>query len=151
MLDGIRESMAKKPWIGWTLALVLLAVAVVLWVTRGGGGSPYSPERMQETLTVRFTDTDEVVKISRGQLDRELRRRGDRVDPSQGIVNPKTGKPTGFLVDEDEWSAMIERINKQKEEIRASAGKQVKPAARPEPTPAVLTDPNAPAPTSPPK
>ncbi|HYF15034.1 MAG TPA: hypothetical protein VD971_08200 [Phycisphaerales bacterium] len=135
MLDGIRDSMARKPWIGWTVAGVLLVLAVALWVTRRSGESPYSPERMQEELTVRFTDTDEVVKIPRGDLDRELRRRGDRVDPSQGIINPKTGKATGFLVDEDEWTSMVDRINKQKAAIRASTGNAGSPVAPASATP----------------
>ena len=33
-----------------------------------------------------------------------------------------TGKPTGFLVDEDEWSSMIERINREKSQIRHESG-----------------------------
>jgi hypothetical protein len=29
----------------------------------------------------------------------------------EGIINPKTGKPTGFPFDKDEWSEWIARIN----------------------------------------
>jgi hypothetical protein len=69
-------------------------------------------------VTIRFTDTEDEMTIPRGRLDKELRRQGDHLDPSQGYINPKTNKPTGFLFDKAEWEAMIARINKDKEEAK---------------------------------
>src|SRR5207253_662796 len=97
MLTRFREFMNKSPWMGWALAALLLCVSVVFFIrARGPGSDPYSPERMRQMVTIRFTDTDEEVTMPRGTVDKDLRRQGDHLDPSKGIVNPKTGKPTGF-------------------------------------------------------
>jgi hypothetical protein len=135
MLGSIRAALNARPWIGYVLAGVLFAACVYFILRAGRGTDPYTPERMTEKVAIRFTDTDEVVEMTRGQLDKELRRRGDRLDPSQGIVNPKTGKPTGFLFSKSEWEEMIERINREKEEIRRSTGKQLPPVPREVPVP----------------
>jgi hypothetical protein len=120
MLDKIREYMARNPWAGWLVALLVFGVAIGTYFFRTQGDSPYSPESMQEMLTVRFTDTDEVIQIPRGRLDKQLRGMGAVLDPTQGIINPKTGKPTGFLVDQSEWDAMISRINSERERNRVT-------------------------------
>lgn len=129
----MRDVLNKYPWLGWVIALLLLGLSIWLYVARTRGAGDYDPDRMKDMLTIRYTDTDEVEKIPRGRLDQMLRRSGDSLDPTKGIINPKTGKPTGFLVDEDEWTTMIERINREKDAVReASGGKNVKVAPRKE-------------------
>jgi hypothetical protein len=119
MLAAIREFLNKKPWVGWALAVVLLGVSVFFYFrSRRAGEDPYSPARMTEMVTIRFTDTEDEMTIPRGRLDKELRRQGDQLDPSKGIINPKTGKPTGFLFDKKEWDEWIARINKEKAEAK---------------------------------
>lgn len=123
MLAGVREFLNKKPWIGWALALVFLAIgAYFFYRSRSAGPDPYNPARMTEMVTIRFTDTEDEITMPRGRLDKELRRQGDHLDPSQGYINPKTGKPTGFLFNKTEWDEMIARINKEKEEAKAHPG-----------------------------
>jgi hypothetical protein len=137
----VRDLLNKYPWLGWVIAGLLLGLSVWLYFARSRGSGDYDPESMKEMLTVRYTDTDEVEKIPRGRLDQMLRRSGDSLDPTKGIINPKTGKPTGFLVDEDEWTTMIERINREKDALRqAAGGRNVKIAPRNEtpPTPEQL-------------
>ncbi len=108
---------------GWALAAVLLGVSVFFVIrSQRAGTDPYNPERMKQMLTVHFSDTDEEMTIPRGRLDKELRAQGSQLDPSKGIINPKTGKPTGFLVDKEEWDGMIARINKEKEEAKLHPG-----------------------------
>lgn len=135
MLGKLREFVNKSPWLGWVLFVAVLGLAVVLWFIRSKGTDPYTPERMVEEVTVRFTDTNDEVKMTRGQLDKELRRRGDKLDAAQGIINPKTGQPTGFIFSKAEWEEMITRINQEKEEARTASGKLIKPAPRDEPKP----------------
>lgn len=132
MMDEIRSGLAKRPWIGWVVALVVLALSAVTIFLQNRSDSPYSPESMTEMLTIRYTDTDEVERIPRGRLDKLLRGRTS-FDPAEGIVNPKTGKPTGFLVDEEEWTAMLARIKAEKERFKAggSALQPSQPAAAP--------------------
>lgn len=135
MLASIREFINKKPWIGWIVAGLLLVGSVLYFLRTQRGTDPYSPDRMTEMVTIRFTDTNEEIEMTRGQMDKELRRRGDKIDPAQGIINPKTGQPTGFLFNKSEWEQMIARINREKEQIRSSSGKTVPPAPRKEPAP----------------
>ena len=119
MGGGIREFINKSPWMGWAFAALLLGATVFFFLrSRSGGSDPYSPARMTEMVTIRFTDTDDEITMPRGTMDKELRRQGDKLDPTKGITNPKTGKPTGFLFDKEEWDAMIARINKEKEEAK---------------------------------
>ncbi len=119
MIDKVREWLAKNPSTGWVLALLIAVASVGLYYFRSGGESDvYSPESMREELTVRFTDTGETIKIPRGRLDRMLRDR-KTLDPAEGITNPATGKPTGFLVDEDEWSGMLNRIKTERDAFRS--------------------------------
>lgn len=129
MLQKIREYIAQNSWIGWVVALAIFALAIWLYFARSGGTSPYNPEHMRQSVTVRFTDTNEETTMTFGQLDKELRRRGDVLDPKVGITNPKTGQPTGFPV-ADMWNEMVTRINKEKEEIRATSGPNVRAAPR---------------------
>ncbi len=117
----MRDLLSKYPWLGWAIAGLLFALTLWL-IFRPRNAGEYDPDRMKDMLTIRYTDTDEVEKIPRGRLDQMLRRSGDNLDPTKGIINPKTGKPTGFLVDEDEWSSMIERINREKSQIRHESG-----------------------------
>ncbi len=131
MIARLRELLNKSPWLGWAVAVALGGVAVFLYTHRSSSESPYSPDRMREMVTIRFTDTDDEISMSRGQMDKELRRRGEKLDPTQGIINPKTGKPTGFLFNKSEWEEMIARINAEKEEVRKAQGsKYVAPAPR---------------------
>jgi hypothetical protein len=130
MIDRVRQ-MLNKPWVGWAMFALLLGAAVFYFLRGGRGTDPYTPERMQETVTIRFTDTNDEIEMTRGQLDKELRRRGDTLDPTQGIINPKTGAPTGFLFNKSEWETMVARINAEKAEIRSTTGKSIAPAPRP--------------------
>lgn len=141
----MRELLNSKPWIGWAVAGALLVLAIVLYITRsGGGGDPESPERMQEVVVIKFTDTGDELEMPRGRMEKQLRERGGTLDTDAGITNPKTGKPTGFPFKRNEWEETIKRINKDKEVYnKPGQNPAVKPAA---PAPAVPV----PAPAGPP-
>jgi hypothetical protein len=127
MLDRVRQLMNSKPWIGWAVAGVLLAGSAFM-IIRGqtSGRDAYHPDRLQETVTVRFTDTGDEMTTTRGRLLRELTKDAGQLDPSKGLINPKTGQPTGFLFDKEEWDAMVTRINAEKESFRK--GSAIQPA-----------------------
>ncbi len=129
-MQNIRDFVNKSPWVGWIVAGLILVVAAFLFFRRPSGESPYSPERMREKVSIKFTDTGDIIEMTRGDLDRMLRRRGESVDASQGINNPKTNLPTGFLYDKDEWDAMVARINTEKKDIQNQTGLNVAPAPR---------------------
>ena len=144
---NIREQIDKKPWLGWLVAGVLLVIAVFIYVRRSSNADPYSPERMTDMVTIKFTDTGDEIEMPRGRLDKELRGRPD-FDPSKGVINPKTGAATGFPFDKKEWETWLGRIKQEKDEAKAAApansperGKVVRPSA-----PAVLPPTTEPAP-----
>jgi hypothetical protein len=130
MIGRIREFINKSSWLGWALAVVLLGLSVFMFFRGQHSSDPYSPERMTETVIIKFTDTGDEVEMTRGQLDKEMRRRGDKLDPTKGVINPKTGLATGFPFDKNDWEEMIARINAEKEEVRTSTGKSIAPAPR---------------------
>ncbi|MFZ4574489.1 MAG: hypothetical protein ACOYN0_08835 [Phycisphaerales bacterium] len=143
-MNMVRELLAKNPWIGWIFAVMFLGLAVFIYFKRSGSDDPYSPDRMVELVTIKFVDTGDEIQIPRGRLDKELRGRGGSLNPEEGIINPKTGKPTGFPFDKDEWSEWIARINKDKTDAgAASQNKVVRPTS---PAP-----PDAAKPVTPPK
>ena len=127
---NIREQMEKKPWLGWSVAGVLLLVAVFIYVSRSSNSDPYSPERMTEMVTIKFTDTGDEIEIPRGRLDKELRGRGGALDPSQGVINPKTGAATGFPFNKKEWEDWIKRVNEDKATAAAANTEGKAPAER---------------------
>lgn len=141
-MNWIREQLSRNPWLGWIVAAIALSISVYLLVRGGVGGSPYSPERMQEMVTVKFTDTGDEIQMLRGELDRELRSREEGLDPSKGLRNPKTGQLTGFPYDKEDWEGMFRRISKQRDAVRAagkaksgpSSNSGVAPFAPPAPT-----------------
>lgn len=146
-MDRLREFLQRSPWAGWLFAGLILAASMVVYLSRTTSDDPYNADRMREMVTIKFTDTGDVIEMPRGRLDKELRGRGDTLDPTKGIINPKTGEPTGFLYNKREWETMIERINAEKKEIREETrGKAVPPAPRPQPAPGSIPGEAAPSP-----
>ncbi|MGD9689967.1 MAG: hypothetical protein AB7K52_09980 [Phycisphaerales bacterium] len=109
-----RQIVQDKPWIGWAVAGGIGVVALLLAFRDGGGGDAYSTARMTEMVTIKFLDTGETVQMPRGRLVRELMLLKGPIDPEKGIINPKTGQPTGFIFDKDEWTETVSRINEDK-------------------------------------
>lgn len=121
MINKTREFIAKNPWAGWVVAAAIAGLAVGLYFYRSKSGNDiYSPDSMTEMLTIRYTDTDDIEKIPRGRLDKMIRER-KTLDPSEGLINPKTGKPTGILVNEKDWNEMFERIKREKSQAKEEA------------------------------
>ena len=153
----MRELLKKYPWAGWVLAAALLGVTVWLWIGRSANESPYSPERMQQSVTIKYTDTGETATMPRGRFEKMLREMGGKLDPNVGLLNPKTGKPTGFLFNQAEWDETIKRVNAAIDTARAKLPDDIrktltdKPVALPEgPDPKDGDKKNAPAANQPP-
>jgi hypothetical protein len=133
----MREFLKKNPWLGWVLCVVLLGISAWRWFG-GTETSPFSPERMQETVTIKYTDTGDTAEMPRGRFEKMLRDAGTKLDPNQGLINPKTGKPTGFLFNQKEWEDAVARVNEAVDRARAKLPDSVrktikdKPAALPE-------------------
>jgi hypothetical protein len=81
------------------------------------GREAYSLQRMTENVTIRCTETGKEWVMPRGRMEQELFGRPGPLDPSIGLTNPDTGRPTGFPV--DDWKETVERINKDKADLAA--------------------------------
>lgn len=129
-MNRIRQFMRDKPWIGWVVALFALAGAGVIIFKQQTTTGMYDPESMTQIITIKFLDTGDEVEIPRGRVDTMLReQQSGVVDPSKGLLNPKTGQPTGFPIDKRNWDAWIKRIN----EDRAQYGGNQAPTPAPKP------------------
>lgn len=137
-MNKIRELLQKSPWMGWAVAGLIFAVAVYMYMRGGGGSDPYSPDRLTQTVSIRFADTGEVVEMRRGEMEKDLRSRAGRLDPGAGIINPKTGQATGFPYSKSDWEKTIDRLNAEKEAVVKKRGKTLgEPTVRP-PPPSVM-------------
>jgi hypothetical protein len=111
----MRDFLRSRPVLGWVLAAILmLATAFLLY--RNFKGDEVSA--LTQMVTIRCNETGETWTMLRGAMERELYDRPFPVDPSAGLVNPKTGKFTGFPV--DDWKLTIDRINAERKAVRGS-------------------------------
>jgi hypothetical protein len=113
---GLRETLNSKPWIGWAVAgaMILVAGWFAYRSMMMGSGDRFAVESMRETVTIKYTDTGDTEEIHRGRLiKRLLAEQKGRVDPAKGLINPKTGQPSGFLFDQREWDEMMKELEIQ--------------------------------------
>ena len=113
----MRKLLAERPMLGWIVAAVLmLGTAFMLWRQLSGGETA----ELSQMVTIRDTETGETWEMSRGSMEKELYMRSFPVDPNEGLTNPKTGKKTGFPV--DDWKATITRINAERKDLAEGGG-----------------------------
>lgn len=102
----IREFINRQPMLGWAVAVVVALIATMMFL-RNLGASETS--ELSQDVTVRCRDTGKEWKMRRGVMEKELMMRPYPVNPDEGIINPDTGKPTGFPV--DDWKLTVDRVN----------------------------------------
>lgn len=112
-MPSTREILSK-PGVGWSVAGVAIIFAVFMLWRSLSSDSPYDQARLGETVTVRFSDTGEEIKLMRGDFERQLRDSPGQLSIGGGIINPKTGKPSGVLVATREWEEVVHRINEER-------------------------------------
>lgn len=123
-MTGLRTFLQNRPMLGWGLAAVLMLFAAGMLYMRLMSKS--ESEQLTEMVTIRCSETGETWEVLRGVMEKELYLRPYPVDPNQGLVNPSTGKPTGFPV--DAWKQTVERINA---EIASVSGNRTAAPAAP--------------------
>jgi hypothetical protein len=105
-MGGLRDLMQRNPMVGWAVAGVLMLVAAFVAVRRFA--RPSETAELTQMVTIRCTETGDEWQVPRGVMEKELYLRPLPLDPGQGLVNPKTGRATGFPV--DSWKETIQRI-----------------------------------------
>lgn len=127
-MASLRETLKSSPWIGWVVALALFGLAAYLYFGRGARTRAYDPEQLKEFVTIRYADTGDEERMRRGAFEKMLRMQSPgMLDPSKGIINPKTNEPTGFLIDKDGWEETCKRINAERQKFGGGGA-----AARPD-------------------
>ena len=115
-MGSLRSFLQSRPMLGWGLAALLMLFAAVMLYTRLASKS--ESEQLTETVTIRCSETGETWPVLRGVMEKELYLRSYPLDPNQGLMNPKTGKPTGFPA--DAWKQTVDRINAERGSLSES-------------------------------
>lgn len=117
---GLREILNEKPIIGRTIAIASLLVAGFLVVRTMTNKEPDSVARRSETVTIRDTETGDEWTMNRGQFERLLLLHDGLIDENGGIPSQfSEGRPTGVLIDTNDWQETVSRINAMKEQINS--------------------------------
>jgi hypothetical protein len=114
-MGSLRQFMQKNPMMGWVLASLLMIFAAVMLYMRLGAKT--ETQQLAENVTIRDAETGETWKMPRGAMEKELYLRPFPLDPNKGLLNPKTGKPTGFPA--DAWKDTVDRINAERTPMTA--------------------------------
>ncbi len=110
------ETPRRTGWMWGVLAAVALAGGV-LWYVRTSRVDPVDNDRLAERVRLKCTETGFEFSLERARMEDHLYLQSNRgpLDPSKGMPNPNTGKPTCFPEDRADWTATVERINKERE------------------------------------
>ncbi len=112
-MGGLRKFMQDNPMAGWAVAAVLMLAAAAALYMRFTASS--ESQQLTEMVTIRCAESGETWTVARGVMEKELYLRSYPVDPNQGLLNPKTGKFTGFPV--DAWKETVERVNAERSTV----------------------------------
>lgn len=114
----VRETLNSKPWIGWGVALVAIALAAVLFYRGTTDNAPDSVDTLSQSVTIRCTETGNEWEMNRGQLMEMLLLQPGPVDPTKGIPSKfAEGRPTGVIVDKGAWNETVDYVNQLKEAV----------------------------------
>ncbi len=103
---NLRESMNKHPAIGWGVAGGILVLSVLVYFFNRPRNET---NELVQAVTIRCAETGKEWTMPRGAMEKQLMLRAFPVNPEEGLINPDTGKPTGFPV--DDWNKTVKRIN----------------------------------------
>ncbi len=117
-MQSLREFMRKNPMMGWVVAAVLMLGAAAVVIIQFGNKT--ETEQLTQFVTIRCTETGDTWQVLRGVMEKELYLRPYPIDPNQGLINPKTGKATGFPI--DAWKETVDRVNTERSEVEQPAG-----------------------------
>lgn len=113
----MRDLLKRQPLLGWALAAAMLLLAgFFAWRNYQADDTV----QLTQMVTIRCTETGETWQVPRGALEKDLYMRAYPVDPNQGLVNPKTGKPTGFPI--DDWAATVASVNAARKVLAEATG-----------------------------
>ncbi len=115
---GLRETLNEKPIIARSIIGVAFVGAIFFAFRSGMDKAPDSVERRSEIVTIRDTETGDEWTMNRGEFERLLLLQSGNIDVNAGIPSEfSDGRLTGVLVDKDDWSETVNRINNMKKQF----------------------------------
>jgi hypothetical protein len=114
---GLREFINKRPMLGWAVAVLIALGATIMFLRNLSGGET---AELTQMVTIRCVETGKEWTMPRGAMEKELMLRPYPVNPEEGLVNPDTGRPTGFPI--DDWAVTVKRVNASRAPLAEKAG-----------------------------
>jgi hypothetical protein len=121
-VERIKAFFGEQTAMRIVLVVCLVALGVIAVLRLTGNNNPYSAARLQEDVKLVCRETGEEFEMPRGRIEVQLYERPGPLDPSVGLTNPKTGRPT--LFPKSEWEATIDRINADRQAIADASGRK---------------------------
>ncbi|HLO42470.1 MAG TPA: hypothetical protein VK176_15715 [Phycisphaerales bacterium] len=115
-MEKVRNFINQNPWLGWVVAGAILVVSIFIYNSLSGRNDPYSVDRLSEMVTLKCSETGYEWEMTRGEMELQLRQRRGMSNPNEGILNPQTGKPTGFPFSKSDWEETIKRLNAERQD-----------------------------------
>lgn len=122
MMNMVKNLLGERAVPRITLAVCLVVLGVIAVIRLTGQRNPYGLDRLTQDVTLVCRETGEEIVMPRGRMEQMLWDRPGPLDPSQGLINPKTGRPT--LFPKSEWEVTISRINADRRAVAEASGRK---------------------------
>lgn len=121
---GADDSRAGSVW-KWIVVAILAAGAVYVFMRPHLVEDPTDPKVLMQDVQLKCAETGYEWKLNRGRMQSYLYSMAadGKLDLTQGLENPKTGKRTGFPVDRADWERTVARILKESAEAKSQVPK----------------------------
>lgn len=128
---GLRQALNERPALGWGVAAIVAVLAIAIFMYRNIAGD--ETRELSSEITLRCSETGKEITLPRGAVEKQLMGRDYPVNPDEGLINPDTGKPTMFPV--DDWKSMVMTVNSSRKALaeKGSGGPAESNAPRPKP------------------
>ena len=121
-MEKVKVLFGERTALRIALAVCLLILAILAFRRFAGSPNPYSFDRLTQEVTLVCRETGEEFTMPRGRVEQQLWQRPAPLDPTVGLTNPNTGRPT--LFPKTEWEATIDRINADRQAVAAASGRK---------------------------
>jgi hypothetical protein len=121
-MEKVKVLFGERTVLRIALAACLVVLAVLAFRRFAGPQNPYSFDRLTQDVTLICRETGEEFIMPRGRMEQQLWQRPAPIDPTLGLTNPNTGRPT--LFPKNEWEATIDRINADRQAVADASGRK---------------------------
>ncbi len=117
-MANYKEWFKDNPIVAGGLVVIAALAVYFAWRQFSAPGNATLHDTLTQIVTIRDKETGDEWEMPRGRMEQLLWDRPAPVNPNEGIVNPKTGKPNGFPI--SQWEETIKRINAERADMAAA-------------------------------